>query len=95
MLDILIDTDGDILINATGLVFGDGDAQALERLLKLNTGELKATPLVGTNLIRLANKRGSVQEVKQDIKVQLINDGWINETITITGQNLSVDATRQ
>lgn len=93
-MDIIYDTDGDILINSTGLVFSDGDAQNLERLLMLSQGDLKLSPLTGCNITRLINGRIDSQEVIRDIKVQLEADNWKNEKVVITKQNIQVDAVR-
>ena len=92
--DILIDTDGDVII-ALDLKMGNGDKQNLETLLMATVGSVAYKPLMGCDVIRLTNARINSQLVARDIKVQLIADNWTNEKINFDGENLTVDATRK
>jgi hypothetical protein len=92
--DILTDIDGDVLLNNNDLAAGDGDAQNLERLLMLNTGELKHAPLLGCNMIRLTNGRINPQVVIRDIELNLKADAWKNVNVDIKGGDIKVDAIR-
>lgn len=94
MDDLLNDENGDILMRNGDGVRGDGDAQSLERLLKISPGTLKHSPLTGCAVIRLTNSRITIQEVERDIRIQLKADGWKNETISVNKQDIYINAKR-
>lgn len=92
--DILIGTDGDLLIQSGNLVFGEADSQNLENLLLLNVGDLKWNPMLGCGMIRLTNSRINPQILIRDITLNLKADGWKDIKVSITGMDIKVDATR-
>lgn len=56
MKGILIDTNtGDALIEKGGIVVGDNTEQIAECVLKANRGEFKEYPLIGAEVIKMAN----------------------------------------
>lgn len=76
MTDILLNiNDDDVTIANGDFAIGDSLDQEVGLILRMNKGELKEDPLLGTDLIRLINSNTSELEVKQLVKVQLARDG--------------------
>lgn len=76
MTDVLLNiNDDDVTIANGDFAIGDSLDQEVGLILRMNKGELKEDPLLGTDLIRLINSNTSELEVKQLVKVQLARDG--------------------
>ncbi|NCT19421.1 MAG: hypothetical protein GW771_14480 [Flavobacteriia bacterium] len=76
MTDVLLNiNDDDVTIANGDFAIGDSVDQEVGLILRMNKGELKEDPLLGTDLIRLINSNTSELEVKQLVKVQLARDG--------------------
>ncbi|PIV17481.1 MAG: hypothetical protein COS42_04575 [Flavobacteriales bacterium CG03_land_8_20_14_0_80_35_15] len=76
MTDVLLNiNDDDVTIANGDFAIGDSIDQEVGLILRMNKGELKEDPLLGTDLIRLINSNTSELEVKQLVKVQLARDG--------------------
>lgn len=87
--DLLLDqTDGDLLIQNGDLVIGIANQELLNSLLVSHTGEWKQNPDVGINLELYINSNfTSTLLLEQDIKSEMINDGFIVNSINIMFDN--------
>jgi hypothetical protein len=95
MDDFLTDSSGDLLKQNGDSVRGDADAIALERLLKLSPGALKHAPLTGCGIVRLTHARISKQVVTRDISIQLQADKWQVKEVSMSGEEVYVNASRR
>lgn len=79
--DLLIDADNDIIINGGDLKFGENDSQAIERLMIVNKGEIRTSPLCGYGAQRLINARINTLVEEAEVILQLRADKWVNESV--------------
>ena len=89
--DILLDADGDLLIENGDLKVSESDQQEIETILKLNKGDLKRDPVLGCNLMQLINSDISEVEIKQRIKLNLERDGKKINSIGFNNGVISID----
>lgn len=84
MKDILLDTDGDLLIEDGDFVIGNSDTQNVESIVHNFKGEFKEYPLVGFGVINYVKTNTSEMKFKRDLKIQLENDNYTNPIIDIS-----------
>lgn len=92
--DILRDATGDIEIKNGDLVVGESTYQEIELLLTTKKGEWKQNPLVGGNLQQFLKQREGRTAALKEINIQLRNDGFTINKISISNNKLNVDAER-
>lgn len=92
--DILLDSDGDLLLIDGDIVFDEANSQNIESLMMLNQGELKNSPLTGVGIIRVTNARINRQLIIRDIRMQLDVDGWKDTEVQFDGENINVSGLR-
>lgn len=92
--DILTDETGDIIIANGDLNFGNNDAQHIEDICMLSSGELKYAPRLGAGLVRLTNGRINPQAVVRDVELNLRADNWKQTKVKVIGSDIQVDAVR-
>lgn len=91
--DFLLDDNGDLLIVDDDVVMGPSDEQHIQDILVSYPGEWKQNPLCGVNLKRGVN--GLINgAIERDIRMNLIADGYQVNNVTITTDQLLIDATR-
>jgi len=76
-LDILLDKDGDLLIENGDLVLGPCNDQCIADIVSSNTGNWKESPQIGVNAGKhmRAKSVNNFADLERDIKVQLAADG--------------------
>ena len=80
--DILLDTDGDLLIVDGDMVMGESSAQHIGLMLQSNKGDWVQNPTVGIGLIDLVNDDGLPSDLITTIRRELIKDGCTISTLT-------------
>jgi hypothetical protein len=83
--DILLDTDGDLLIENGDFVIGASDSQHIDHIVNAQLGEYKEHLLVGFGAINYLKTNVSEMEFKRDLKVQLEIDGYQDASIDLSG----------
>jgi hypothetical protein len=93
MKDLLLDTNGDLVVENGDLVISNSDRQNIEQLTLLNKGEYKEFPLLGFGAVRYIGTTISKIEFKRDLKLQLEYDGYNNPVIDLTEgfENLKIE----
>lgn len=77
-LDLLCDSDGDLLIVNGDFVIGKSDQQHNNDIMSSNTGDWKEYVLVGFNAFEKLNSRVTSTVLNQVAKIQLQADGCSN-----------------
>lgn len=72
--DIMLDDDGDLLIENGDFVIGKSKQQEINSILKLAPGNLKSDPLLGPGIMTMINKVIDVDRIKQRIGLALKRD---------------------
>ncbi len=94
--DILLDTDGDLQIRNNDLYVNESDQQHVEHILRANKGHYRQYPLVGIAVDQNLNGSINPQELKQEIKLQLIADNYTVKQIKIDEDfEISINAKRK
>jgi len=93
---IFDDTTNDLTITANGDFFvSESDAHHIEHILKADKGQFRQSPLLGFSIDRQQNGAVNTQEIKQEIRKQLIADGFTVRKIAVDGEvNINIDAER-
>ncbi len=87
--DILLDDDFDLQIKDGDLVIGDASSQNVKMLLLASQGEYKDHPEVGIGIEK--SKNGAITRfMERDIRIQLENDGFDLEELTINEKGIGV-----
>lgn len=90
MTGILIDVNGDLVVQSGTLKIDDNKAQIVQNILICGQGELKHAPLLGCNLRK--NICGLVDPFfAGNAKKQLANQGIVVNSIKIQGETINID----
>lgn len=73
--DILLGDEDDLMIINADLAIGDSYWQEVKNIVRLVTGQLKQTPRLGPNLVRLINSNVSDLELRNVLKRNIEADG--------------------
>lgn len=73
--DILLDSDGDLLIENGDLLVGDCSDQCIADIIESDTGNWKEHPEVGVGIGKYMRAAGGFSELEREIRVQLAGDG--------------------
>ena len=92
MQDLLLDTNGDLLIKNGDLVIDDSFYQEVGILLKSAPGEFKSYPLFGVDLAAFVNDETQSITLKSKVKEQLKYDGKTLKTFEIKNEKIVIDA---
>lgn len=84
MVDILLNTDGDLLIRNGDLVVGNSDDQNVSDILQSQKGDYKRSPQIGLNAINFLSSTQNGQDIKTQVKLQLQLDGFTVQDVKIT-----------
>lgn len=87
VIDLILDSDGDLLIQNGDFVIGNSDQQHNYDIIASNTGDWKETPLVGFNPMIYINSRVTSSVLNQNARIQLQADGCTNIRV-----DLEIDA---
>jgi hypothetical protein len=82
--DFLIDTDNDLLFDNGDFSVGLSDSTHIQDIITSFTGYWKQFPLCGVGIISYLNSSGEQQRLKNEINIQLKNDGYKVNSISIT-----------
>jgi hypothetical protein len=92
-VDFIREADNEIKIANGDFVIGLSDEQHIEDLLIAAPGDVKQFPLVGVDISKAIN--GSVDgEVRKEIRLQLVADGYDVTTIDFKNGELNINAKR-
>ncbi len=72
--DILLDDTGDDKVENGDFAIGDGSMDDCFSILKLNQGALKYDPILGPNLIRMTNSKGSDSDISNVVRLNFERD---------------------
>lgn len=94
--DIRLDENGDALIVGGDFAVIESDQTHIQHILESNKGYWFDNPLLGVGLINELNGSKSTQELKQDIRRQLIFDNFNVKKITISNAGvIDINAVRK
>ena len=94
--DFIFDDSGDLTITPAGdFLVSASDAQHVEHILKADKGQFRQWPLIGFGIANQQNAPINAPEIKQEIRKQLVSDGFTVRSIKIDGAlNIEIDAER-
>ena len=90
--DIKFTDDLDILNGDFALE--ESEEVHVENIIRANKGYFFETPLLGVGIIKELNGQASSQDLKQNIRRQLILDDYNVKSITIKDGEINIDANR-
>lgn len=93
-IDILNDSDGDILIQNGDIVYGPADQQHIEDIMLAHKGHYKQSPAVGVG-IRSEIKGSGGEKLRREIKLQLEADGFNVKKLFVNKGEINIDADRK
>ena len=88
--DILTDSDGDDIYKGGDFAVGDGRADDVSAILKLNTGQLKSDVILGPNLIMVVNKPLAPNELRRLIDLHLTRDNKDVKSVKVVNGEIEV-----
>jgi len=90
--DIIIDDDGDLIFADGDFTIKNSEEQHAVLVINLSAGSLKQFPTCGVGIAQYLGSSGKSLELKRNMSVQLLNDGFTNVEVTITSiSDQSVD----
>lgn len=91
--DILLDSDGDLIISNDDFKYGESDAQHIQDTIRAHVGWWKESFTDGVGISDYLNSSGNQQELTRKIKIQLQSDGYTvnNPKVLIQGSNVTID----
>ena len=89
--DLMLDADGDLLIENGDFVIGETTQQNIGLILISEKGEWRHTPYVGAGLKSDIEDEAEPAELMQEIKKQLELDGLLNVTIDTSSGKFEVE----
>jgi len=91
-IDILLDEDGDLMLDANGdPVVGDVTLQNIQLLLNTNPGDWKLYPTFGLGIVDYINSN-ELQGLNIKIKQMLERDGMKVDVIVLENKKIKIDA---
>ncbi|CAA0228449.1 conserved hypothetical protein [Tenacibaculum maritimum] len=75
MKDLLLDKDGDLLIQNGDIAVGESLTQDVSIIIRLSKGDLKSDPVLGADLITMINQKESPAVIEDQIRLHLERDG--------------------
>jgi hypothetical protein len=83
--DILLNEEGDLLINNGDLVVKPSDQQHIEHLLTAKPGDLKFTPILGADIMQSKNGKLTQSDITR-VRKHLGMDGYRNMRIALNSE---------
>ncbi len=91
--DIALDVTGDLMISNGDFVIAESDDQHIADLIRSAKGEWKEFPLCGADLTK--QLKGPITgEFRRELRLQLFQDGYNVEDLTIVNGNINITASR-
>lgn len=91
--DIALDVTGDLMISNGDFVIADSDEQHIADIIRSTKGEWKEYPLCGAEVVKqLKGAMGG--EFRRELRLQLEQDGYNVEDLTIANGELNITASR-
>ena len=90
--DILFNED--LVISNGDLVLFDSDEVHVENIIKSNKGFFFEVPLLGVNIVNQLNSPTSSQDLKQNIRRQLVFDNFAVQLIEVKEGVININAKR-
>ncbi|MBD3748930.1 MAG: hypothetical protein IE931_05495 [Sphingobacteriales bacterium] len=98
MIDVLLDDDLDLLIEAGDFAFDDAENQHQQLILLASPGSFRESPLTGVNIasyIKTGFNQQQIDELKQKIRLQLQFDGYTQSVVQINSfTDIEINAER-
>lgn len=93
MDDLLLDSEGDLLIENNDFKIGNGDNQNITDIIQTVPGEYKLYPFVGCDIWRFLKGNSTDSEIKSVVKKQLELQGFtvFEVIVTRTNGNINVE----
>jgi hypothetical protein len=88
--DIILDQDGEDLVDNGDFVVDDGKLDDCLIILKTNKGEVKSDPMLGPNLIKMMNANVTTTDLKQEILLNLKMDSKEPKKLDIKDGNIDL-----
>jgi hypothetical protein len=88
--DLLLDVDGDLLIESGDLVMNDSNQELLNSLMLSHFGEWKLNPGAGLNIESYLN--GDITQrliLEQNLRSLMKGDGFVLQDLNISANNLN------
>lgn len=91
--DILLDQDGDLLIQDGDFVLGESDQQHVELIMTATKGSFLQHPTLGVNIASFINKQNTeLSELRRSVEVNLKADGYkVNEFLFNPDFSFNID----
>tara|TARA_R110000796_G_scaffold74629_8_gene167820 strand:- start:696 stop:995 length:300 start_codon:yes stop_codon:yes gene_type:complete len=94
--DFKLDQDGDLEISGGDFYLNESDQVHIEHILKSNKGYWLEEPLLGVGIISELNGNKTKQELKQNIRRQLVFDNYNVKEVNISDEfKIGINATRK
>jgi hypothetical protein len=81
--DILLDENGELIIENGDFKVGTSDKQSIQSILNAFPGWWKQFSTVGVGMAKYLNSTGKQQEIQRNIRLQLEADGFVVDTIIV------------
>lgn len=82
-IDLLLDEDGDVYFEDGDFAIGDADQSHIEHIMLSERGNWFEHPFVGVGILGQVKSNTSRQQLKQNIRRQLVLDGFSVKEIKI------------
>jgi len=86
--------EDDIVIENGDFAVFESDEVHIENILKANRGFFFETPLIGLGIVKEINGSKSIQELKQDVRRQLVLDNFSVQVVEISEGKININAKR-
>lgn len=90
-IDVLLDDDGDLLLDGEEPVVGDVTLQNQQLILSTNKGDWKLSPLTGVGVENFIDDENA-SALAREIRMQFKKDGLTIKSIKINNANIEIDA---
>jgi hypothetical protein len=87
MKDLLLDSEGDLLIRDGDFVIGDSDAQNITDIIQSEKGEFKRSPQIGVGSNNFINSVIDVENIKSIVTLNLELDGFNVQNVEVSKVN--------
>ena len=81
--DLMLDDNGDLLIENGDLVLGDADNQNVQLIFQAYKGEIRSSPELGFGAGKYVKSTDPKARFKRDLKVELAKDNYKDVDIEI------------
>ena len=94
--DIRLNDDGDVLIKNGDFALGESDEVHIEHIVRANKGFYFDNPFIGVGIIDEINGSTTRQELKQNIRRQLVLDNYSVKKVDVSeNYEININAERK